>query len=492
MAKFEASVVSVRSPHETFDYLAEFSHAAEWDPGTATARRLDDGPLGLGSRFALEVTVGPRRMPLEYRIAAYEPPRRVVLVAESDSVRSQDTITVMPASDGGALVTYQAVLTLQGRLAVANGLLGPFFDRIGAAGAAGLRRVLSGPPAEPADGRTATSAWPGPLSWVADEALEASLVGSFSALGPRLRAKAAGWERPPGMEGKVALVTGATSGLGLATATGLAGLGATVVLSGRGHDRAAQAVDTVKAAVPDADVSFLLADMGEFDEVRSLAEEFVARHDRLDVLVHNAGALTKDRITTASGIEVTVASQVAAPFLLTGLMLPVLEAAVPSRVIQVSSGGMYSQRFDLDALEMGSEEYDGTVAYARAKRAQLILLHEWTRRTTGSGVTFQAMHPGWADTPGIRHSLPGFSRALGPALRTAEEGADTAVWLAAAPEGVERPGRFWLDRRPRWEHKVPWTRLSPEAELAAGAALWEWCVQCTGWDLPTEASDRSA
>jgi len=153
-------------------------------------------------------------------------------------------------------------------------------------------------------------------------------------------------------------------------------------------------------------------------------------------------------------------------------------------VIQVSSGGMYTQRFDLAALEMGPDDYDGTVAYARAKRAQLVLMHEWVRRTDGSGVSFQAMHPGWADTPGVRDALPGFARVMGPFLRTPEQGADTIVWLASAPEGVETNGGFWLDRRPRWENKAPWTRLSGPDFEDAGAELWAWCAERTGWDGP--------
>jgi len=134
---------------------------------------------------------------------------------------------------------------------------------------------------------------------------------------------------------------------------------------------------------------------------------------------------------------------------------------------------------------MSPEVYDGTVAYARAKRAQLVLMHEWVRRMEGTGVSFQAMHPGWAATPGIRDSLPGFAKVMGPLLRTPDQGADTAVWLASAPAGVETTGGFWLDRRPRWEHKVPWTRLSEEDFDDAGAALWAWCAARTGWQGPT-------
>ena len=480
MARYQGTVISVRTADETFDYMADFTNAAEWDPGTADAERLDDGPVGLGSTFRLGVRVGSRVVPLDYRIVTYDRPRKVVLLGESDAIRSEDAVTVTPAADGGSILTYEADLRLKGRFAPANALLPLAFDRIGDKGVEGLRQVLGGPPV-PTERPQA-----GPfVAGTVDQVLEATVVGSFSSIGPALRSRTAGWTPPPPLAGKTVLVTGATSGLGLASACGVARLGARVVLTARGHDRAERAADAVRKAAPTAEVSYLLADMGEFDQVRGLAEEFLAGHDRLDVLIHNAGALAKDRRESSSGTELSVVSQVAGPFLLTGLLLPALEAAAPSRVIQVSSGGMYTQKFDLASLEMSPEVYDGTVAYARAKRAQLVLMHEWVRRMEGTGVSFQAMHPGWAATPGIRDSLPGFAKVMGPLLRTPDQGADTAVWLASAPAGVETTGGFWLDRRPRWEHKVPWTRLSEEDFDDAGAALWAWCAARTGWQGPT-------
>jgi len=480
MARYRGTVISNRSAEETFDYMADFANAAEWDPGTATAERLDAGEVGLGSAFRLGVRIGSRTTPLDYRIVAFDRPHRVALLGESDTIRSEDTMTVVPAADGGSVLTYDADLTLKGGFALANPFLGLFFDRIGDKGVGGLRATLGGP----AGARDRPQAG-GMVASVVDGALEATIVGSFSSIGPKIRSRTAGWMPPQRLDGKQALVTGATSGLGLATATALARLGADVVLTARGHDRAERAVAAVHEAAPDVEVSYLLADMGEFDQVRALALEFLDAHDRLDVLVHNAGALTASRTLTGSGLELTVASQVAAPFLLTGLLLPALGAGAPSRVIQVSSGGMYTQRFDLATLVMDPDEYDGTVAYARAKRAQLVLLHEWVRRTEGSGVVFHAMHPGWADTPGVQDALPGFAKVMGPFLRTPEQGADTIVWLAAAPEAVQSTGGFWLDRRRRWENKAPWTRLSEADFIDAGAELWAWCAAHTGWDGPT-------
>jgi NAD(P)-dependent dehydrogenase (short-subunit alcohol dehydrogenase family) len=483
MARYRGTVRSARSAEDTFDYLARFSSAAEWDPGVRGAERLDDGPVGPGSIFRLQVKVGPLVVPLDYRIVSYRRPERVVVLGESGSIRSEDTITVEPDPGGGSLLTYDADLRLKGVAALANPVLGPAFDRIGDRALDGLRGVLSGrtepEPAGPAAGPEAE----GTVARVVDELLEATVVGSFSAIGPAVRSRLAGWRPPPPMNGRVVLVTGATSGLGEAAAVGLARLGATVRFVARNQERAARAVDTITRAVPGADVAYLLADMGELDQVRSVAAEFAAGHDRLDVLIHNAGALSRHHSLTGGGLETTVATQLVAPFLLTGLLLPRLEAAAPARVIQVSSGGMYTQRFDLATLEMSEADYDGTVAYARVKRAQLVLMHEWARRVDGAQVAFQAMHPGWADTPGIRSGLPGFSRLMGPLLRSPEQGADTLVWLAAAPEGVATDARFWLDRRPRWEHKVPWTRPGPDGGRD-GAELWAWCEQRAGWSGP--------
>ena len=484
MAHYRGTVLSSRTAEETFDYLAEFSNAAEWDPGVVGSERLDDGPVGLGSSFSLTVKVGTRSTPLQYTVVSYDRPNVVVVVGENDTIRSEDTITVVARPEGGSILTYEAKLGLKGGLARADVLLALPFRRIGDRGLAGLRRVLGPGLGQPGTDLRRTSPLAAFAAKAVDEALEASVVGSFSAFGPRVRSRTAGWRPPPSLAGKVVLVTGATSGLGLATAIGQARLGATVRFVARDKKRAEAAVGEIADASPGTDIGYLLADMGELEQVRAVAAEVAADHGRLDVLVHNAGALTKKYTTTSAGTEVTVASQLVAPFLLTGLLLGSLQAARPSRVIQVSSGGMYTQRFDLSTLEMDQGSYDGTVAYAKVKRAQLVLMHEWVRRFGASGIAFHAMHPGWADTPGIRSGLPGFSRVMGPILRSADFGADTAVWLSADPGAVETNGKFWLDRRARWEHKVPWTRLGDDEFRRAGIDLWEWCAERAGWNSP--------
>jgi NAD(P)-dependent dehydrogenase (short-subunit alcohol dehydrogenase family) len=146
----------------------------------------------------------------------------------------------------------------------------------------------------------------------------------------------------------------------------------------------------------------------------------------------------------------------------------------------MASGGLYAAGLTVDHLEMG-DDYRGAEQYARAKRAQVTLNELWTERLAGSGVVFHAVHPGWADTPGVEEALPTFRRIVGPFLRTPEQGADTMVWLAA-DDGVplQTTGRFWLDRRSRPIHRLPTTRWSDTPEKRA--ALWEWCVERSGID----------
>lgn len=323
---------------------------------------------------------------------------------------------------------------------------------------------------------------------VIDGALEASVAGSFTRVGYDVRRRLGRWEAPPAREGTTALVTGATSGIGFEVASALASLGASVRFVARSEDRARRARDEIVARSGNADVDYTLADMADLASVRDVADWIADTFEALDVLVHNAGAISPTRALTHEGTEVTVAAQLLGPFLLTGRLLGLLSRSGPGRVITVSSGGMYSQRFDLAGLEMGVDDYDGVTQYARVKRAQVVLTHEWARRVDPGRVVFQAMHPGWVDTPGVRTSLPGFYRATRPLLRTPAEGADTIVWLANAREPLASSGAFWLDRRRRLENKVPWTRSRDP--LGDQARLWEWCTERTSWALATGGEGR--
>jgi NAD(P)-dependent dehydrogenase (short-subunit alcohol dehydrogenase family) len=315
------------------------------------------------------------------------------------------------------------------------------------------------------------------MSRVVDNALDLAVLPGFSRLGFAARGLDAA-DAPAGrLDGGVALVTGASSGIGEAACEGLAAAGAEVHMLVRDLSRGAVAAARVRDRVPDAAdrIHIELCDVSDLGEVRRFAESFNARRERLDVLVNNAGVLPGKRQLTRQGHELAFATNVLGPFLLTGLLLAPLRAAAPSRVITVSSGGMYTARLDADDPQLARRDFDGTRVYAHTKRAQVALNREWAARHPDDGIAFLAMHPGWARTPGLERSLPRFERLMRPLLRDARQGADTVVWLATAP-GLDPPGGgFWHDRRLRPEHRVPWTR---ETE-ADRERLWQECERLT-------------
>ena len=315
---------------------------------------------------------------------------------------------------------------------------------------------------------------------MADALIEAPIITSFTNIGYEARRRLAGWSSLDdyALSGRVIVLTGATSGLGYAAAKQLARCGATLVLVGRGADRNERVVAELIEATGNASITQVPADMSDLDQVRKLAARVLADHDRLDVLIHNAGALTPERHVAPDGTEATIASQVVGPFLLTSLLLGRLAASAPSRVITMSSGGMYAAGLTVAQLQMSPEKYKGAEQYARAKRAQVTLNEMWADRYQDSGIRFHSMHPGWADTPGVDASLPTFSKVMGPFLRTPAQGADTLVWLAADDAPLHSNGRFWLDRRPRSIHKLPTTKRTDTADRRQ--QLWQWVEATAG------------
>jgi len=317
------------------------------------------------------------------------------------------------------------------------------------------------------------------LARAVDAALEGTVALSFSRVGSLVRSRLDGWTDLAALPGagRRVVVTGASSGIGYATAATLLATGAEVLATARDEakaerTRAALAADGGREAAGRLDVRVL--DLDRFASVEAFADALLADGRPVDALVHNAGALLPERETTVDGLERTYQVHVAAPFLLTARLLPRLAAG---RVVTVTSGGMYAAK-PVAALVDSPDRYRPLVAYARAKRAQVTLTAEWQRRLGGAGPTFHVAHPGWADTPGLAVSLPGFRRAVGPLLRDAGEGADTIVWLVLADAPSSQPGRLWHDRRPRGAHRLPSTRPDPgEAD-----ALWRRVCRDTGVD----------
>lgn len=315
---------------------------------------------------------------------------------------------------------------------------------------------------------------------VLDAFLEIAVVPSFSALGPRIRAATQHWSEPApdALAGRTALVTGPTSGIGRATAERLADLGARLVLVGRHEDQLTSLADQLAAPAAGGSHAIVVADLSSLTSVRAAVERLLANEPRLDVLVDNAGAMFDRWGETPEGIERTLAVLVCGPFVLQAGLLPLLQKSPSARVINVTSGGMYAQPVDLDDLQWRSRPFEGPRAYAQAKRIQVALMREWARRHPRVGISFNAMHPGWADTPGLAESLPGFHRLMKPILRTPEQGADTIAWLATSASVAPPGGRLYLDRRPRPFDRMPRTRLTAGDRVA----LWDAISKLTAPD----------
>lgn len=319
------------------------------------------------------------------------------------------------------------------------------------------------------------------LGGLVDGAMELTIVPSFTRVGFAVRSRLGDWPSIDAydLSDRVVLLTGGTSGLGAAAAVALAKAGASVVITGRDAERAESARTRLSAEAGVELPASIAADMGDRAAVRNLAAELLARFDRLDVLVHNAGALSAERSENADGIEATVASQVVGPFQLTALLEERLRETASktgraSRVLTMTSGGMYSAPLAVDSLQMPPASYGGAEQYARAKRAQVVLaeMHA-ARHGMPRSIVFHTVHPGWADTPGVAESLPLFGKVLGPALRTPAEGADCLLWLAADDgQPLNSSGLFWHDREPRDTHRL--RRTAKTDTRPRRKALWQW------------------
>lgn len=306
-----------------------------------------------------------------------------------------------------------------------------------------------------------------------DTFLDRTVAPGYTRIGPAIRRRLPTWPadaEPGSMAGKVVAVTGATSGLGLATAEGLLRLGAEVRMVVRDVDKAETVAKDLRTRIPNASIAIDGCDIGDLDDVRRFARELDVAH--LDVLVHNAGAMPPKRTESPQGHELTMSLHVLGPVLMTELLRPRLTGA---RVLMVTSGGMYSQRLRADDPEYLHGDYSPTTAYARSKRAQVELLPVLQERWAGEGISVHATHPGWADTPGVTDSLPTFHRVAGPLLRDAAGGAETTVWLAAT-EPVPTGGRLWHDRRARPTHLLRKTRTVP----AERDRMWGWVTGALG------------
>ena len=271
------------------------------------------------------------------------------------------------------------------------------------------------------------------------------------------------------MAGKTVLVTGATGGIGKATAIGLAALGAGVAITGRDRKRAEAAAVDVRRATGNANVAAFHADMSAQAEVRRLATAVLEAYPRLDVLVNNVGGFWATRHVTADGLEHTFAVNHLAAFLLTDLLLDRLKASAPARVVTVSSGAQSMGKIDFEDLQ-GETSYSGQEAYNQSKLASVMFTYELARRLEGSGVTATVLHPGVVST-GFGAEDPSLIFKIlvplwRPFMKTPEQGAATSIYLASSPKVEGVTGAYFANLKPQTSNKASY-------DHDAAARLWQ-------------------
>jgi retinol dehydrogenase 12 len=281
------------------------------------------------------------------------------------------------------------------------------------------------------------------------------------------------------MNGKICLVTGATNGIGKATALALAQMGATVVIVGRNPAKCVAVVDEIKSVSGNDAVEALVADLSIMAEVRKLADAFKAKYPQLHVLVNNAGGAFGTREMTAEGFERTFALNYLNYFLLTNLLLDRLKASAPARIVNVSSDSHKGAQLDFDDLQSEKGSF-ALKAYGRSKLADIVFSYELARRLAGTGVTVNALHPGLVRTGFASNLGAVVSTAINLAMRfvalTPEQGAQTSVYLATSPDVENVTGKYWEKSKPVRSapaayDQATWTQLWDVSEkiVAAGA-----------------------
>jgi NAD(P)-dependent dehydrogenase (short-subunit alcohol dehydrogenase family) len=281
------------------------------------------------------------------------------------------------------------------------------------------------------------------------------------------------------VETKTCVVTGATSGIGKATAIRLAELGHTVITVGRDRARGEQAATQLRTRAPRAKIQVLTADISRLGQVRTLAAQLHDRHDRLDVLVNNAGVATFRPQLTPDGLGVTFATNHLGPFLLTNLLLDLLTGSAPARVITVASDRHKQQRsIPWEDLQPGRD-----CSYKASKLLNILFTYELARRLAGTGVTANCLSPGFVRTELGREATGAFRvflRLARPSQTSPEAGAQTSVYLATSPAVTEVSGRYF-------EKSTPAQSSALSQDPAAAKRLWQLSTQLSGLDadLPT-------
>lgn len=440
MVTLHEKIDVARPVQEVFRYIADFRTTAEWDSTAVAARKLTPGPVAAGTRFEVVCSQPLGTVTLEYTLTRLEQDQSITLQGSNRFFTVDDEIHLSETATG-TRIDYRAAIHLKAPLKALESKFRSGLEKMGYESVQGLKRALddefSAPEISNANRRA--------------EKLLLPALWSFTRSGYR-RGRKHWLPMSRSMVDKHIVITGASSGLGLASAYRLAETGAELTLVIRDESKALDLKQGIERETGNSRIHIEIADLSLMVEVDRLVRRLHRVGKPIDVLINNAGALFNPRQETSEGLEQSFALLLLSPYRLTTGLKPLLASAHEARVINVVSGGMYSQALNVDQLEAAEQGYSGSVAYARAKRALMVVTEEWASDWAAEGIVVNAMHPGWAATPGVESSLPLFHKLTRSVLRTPAQGADTIVWLAIATEAGKTSGKLFLDREPRTTH----------------------------------------
>lgn len=365
MIRLKESIHIKKNIKTVFDYVSDFSHIQDWDPGVVLSRKSQPDDTGVGSTYDLILKFGMFRPEMKYTITAYEPFSRVVLNGQGESFSVTDTIGFKKTAIG-TQIDYQADILFSGSGRYMETCLSPVLKQMGRKSMLGLEQKLDGP-----RGLTDGSGWfrsgTSVLDYLADHAILPGML-MFSRYGYELSKRF--WTEPGDtLYGKKVVLTGGTSGIGKAAALKLAEKKAFLTIVARNREKAEQVQKEIIERTGNPQVDVMIADLSLMGDIKHLADQLQDTKKSIDILINNAGALFNERKQTQDGIEQTFATDLLGVFYLTMRLKDALARSRNARIINVSSGGMYTQKIDVADLENRQGPYNGATAYARAKEA---------------------------------------------------------------------------------------------------------------------------
>ncbi|MHA2121128.1 MAG: SDR family oxidoreductase [Promethearchaeota archaeon] len=275
------------------------------------------------------------------------------------------------------------------------------------------------------------------------------------------------------MKGKICIVTGANSGIGKATAMGLAKMGTTIVMVCRNKERGEKALNEIKEEISNTSIDLMLADLSSQKEIYNFVRDYKTRYQKLHVLINNAGVNLSKRSMTEDGIETTFAVNTLAPYLLNNLLMDVLQNSSPARIVNVVSS-VHARSINFDDL-YGEKHYHQLKSYSQSKLATILLTYELARRIEGTGVTINCVHPGYVKTNMVRNFrkfVKYFYHLVGLFLSSPKRGAKASIYLASSPEVEDVNGKFFNKRKETKTNKA-----SYDKDLAQ--RVWKLCEDLT-------------